>query len=130
MPWSPAPFILIAGGVHANRDIGGLRMQMHEYLRLAPGKSLLVIADIMHCHPGKMGQMLGRDGLRAAGLAGQDDAVGGHQRFTRHARIGIGGQIGIDDGIGNPVRNLVRMTFRDRFGREQKLTSIAHPQLP
>ncbi len=62
--------ILVAGGVHAHRDIGGLGMQMHIHLGIAPGEAGLVVADIMHREAREMGEIFGRDGIRSPGLAG------------------------------------------------------------
>ena len=124
------PFILVAGGIDANGDIGGLRMQMHGDLGIAPGKPWLIIADIVHRQARQMRQIILGDGFRAARFPGQNDAVGGHQRLAGHPRIGVGGKVGIHHRIGNPVRDLVRVTFRNRFRREQKLTRVAHQMLP
>ena len=62
----------------------------------------------------------------AAHFAGDDDAIGGHQRLRGDADL-IGVYAGllafaivkIDDFVGNAIRDLVGMTFGNRFAREQ-----------
>ncbi len=71
-------------------------------------------------------EVFGRDGAGAAHFAGEDDAVGGDQRLAGHARIGVGGQEGVEHGVGDAVRDLVGMAFGDGFGREQIFAGIAH----
>ena len=39
--------VLVAGGVHALRDVGGLRMQQDLDLRVAPVEPLLLVADVL-----------------------------------------------------------------------------------
>ncbi len=70
--------ILVAGGIDAHGDIGGLRMQMHIHLSVAPGEAGLVVADVMHRETREMGKIFGRDGIGTAGLTGEHDAVRCH----------------------------------------------------
>jgi hypothetical protein len=110
--------------------MGGLGVQIDRDLRVPPGEALLIIADIMHRHAGEMGEMLGGEGIRPAHLAGENDAVGRHQRLAGDAGIRVRRQIGVHHGIGDPVGNLVGMPLGDGFGGEQKLSTIAHAKPP
>jgi hypothetical protein len=55
----------------------------------------------------------------AANFACEDDELGGRQRLARDARFGILRQEQIDDGVGNLVGNLVRMSFGHGFRSEK-----------
>ncbi len=119
-------FVLVAGGVHALGDVGRLGVQVAGDLRLVPAEPGLVVADVVDRHAGEMGQQVGRDGGRPAGLAGEHHAVGGDQRFAGDARIGVGGEIGVQHGVAEPVGDLVGMALGDRLGGEQEFARIAH----
>ena len=73
-----------------------------------------------------MGEVFRRDGVRPARLACEDDAVGGHQGFAGHARIGVDREKRVEHGVADPVSNLVGVTFGDRFGRKEVLAGVAH----
>ena len=62
---------------------------------------------------------LAGDRRGTADLAGDDDAVGGRQGFAGNARLGLSRQIGVDDGVGDAVANLVRVTLGNRLTGEQ-----------
>src|SRR5450631_2210388 len=111
-------FILVAGGIDALRDVGGLGVQKHLDLRGLPVKSILLITDILN-RAARRGfyRVLAYRG--AAHFAGDDDTVGCRQGLAGDPRL-----IGIDtslraftkkkihDFIGNPVAYLIRMAFR------------------
>ena len=118
--------VLVAGGVHALGDVGRLRMQVAGDLRLVPAEAGLVVADVVDRHAGQMGQQVGRDRGRAAGLAGEHHAVGGDQRLAGDARVGVGGEVGVQHRVAEPVGDLVGMAFGDGLGGEQELARIAH----
>ena len=61
---------------------------------------------------------LGRHAVGPAHLARHDDAVGGDQGLDGDARMGIGGKVKIDHGMGSG-RNSVGMAFRHRFTGEE-----------
>ena len=92
-------------------------MQVHGDVGGLPVEAVLLIADVADRHAGEMGQQVGRDRLRAAGLAGQHDAVGGDERFAGDAGIGVGGEKCVQHRVAQPVGNLVGMAFRDRIRR-------------
>ncbi len=56
------------------------------------------------------------DHALAAHFARQDDALGGGQGLAGDASFRVLGEEEIDDGVGNLVRNLVGMAFRDALG--------------
>ena len=70
-------------------------------------------------------QQLRGDGIGAAHLAGQHHAVGRDQGLAGDARLRIGGEEGVDHGIGNAVADLVRMAFRHRFAGED-IIALGH----
>ena len=119
-------FVLVAGGVDAHRDVGGLGMEMHVDLGVAPGEAGLVVADVMHGESRQMSEVFRGDGIRAAGLAREHDAVGGHQRLAGDARIGVCRQEGVEHRVADPVGDLVGVAFGDRFRREEVLAGVAH----
>ena len=118
-------FILVAGGVHAHRDIRGLAVQVVLELGIPPGETLLIVADILHRRADLRLQPLHR-GLGATDLTGEDDAIGGDQRLAGDARVWVGGQEGVDDGVRNAIRDLVGMTFGDGFRGEEIVALVAH----
>jgi len=74
--------------------------------------------------------------FRTAGFAGDHHFVGGGERFARRAdgpgidtRFRAFTEKQIDDLVGNPVANLVRMTLRNRLARKQIL-ACSHFRLP
>ena len=120
------PLILVAGRIHARRDIGGLRMQVAFEGGVAPGETSLVVADILHRGAHQVFQHGGGDALRPARLAREDDAVGGDQRLAGHPGIRVGGQEGIEHRVGDPVGNLVGMAFGHGFRSKEIFTLVAH----
>ena len=127
--------VFVAVGVHALGNIAGLAMQMHGHIGFLPVEAFLLIADFPHGGPGDLLDMAGVDlavGIdqrrRAADLAGDDDPVGRRQGLAGHPCLRVGAQKPVDDGVGNPVANLVRMAFGDRFAGEQVVcTWHGHP---
>ena len=101
-------------------------MQVDRHIRVFPRKAGLIVADVADRETGQMGQFLVRDRIGATGFPGQHDAVGGDEGFTGHARLGVGGKERVEHRIADPIGDLVRMTFRNRFGGKQKLAFVAH----
>ena len=99
---------------------------MHLHLGVLPGEPLLVVADVVHREADEVGEVVVRHRVRAARLAGQNDAVGRDQRFAGDAGVRIGAEEGIQDRIAQTIGDLVRMPLRYRFGGEQKLAFVAH----
>jgi hypothetical protein len=111
--------VLVAGGIDALGDVGRLGVQQDLDLGILPVEAFLLVADVADRLAGEAFD-LAEDGLGAAHLAGDDHAVGGGKRLAGDARLGHRRQIGVDDGIGNPVADLVRVAFRHGFTGEQK----------
>ena len=123
-------FILLVGGIDTLGDVGGLFMQMAGVFGLVPVEPLLLVADVLdRC--ANLGLQRAYDvlgeglvlGLRSArfsspDLARQNDAVGGHQGLASDTRFGIGAQKRVDDGVGNSVSDLVRVTLGNTFAGE------------
>ena len=92
-------FILIAGGVHALRDMRRLGMQVAFNIGMLPMKAFLLIPNVMDREPRQMDQIFRRDFPGAAHFARQHHAIGGDQRFAGDAGIGISGQECVQNGI-------------------------------
>ena len=126
MPWSPAPSSLLPAASTPWAMSDGLGVQVAGDLRLVPAEPVLVVADVVDRHAGQMGQQVGRDRGRAAGLAGEHHAVGGDQRLAGDARVRVGREIGVQHRVAEPVGDLVGMAFGDGLGGEQEFARIAH----
>ena len=122
-------FVLVTSAVHTGRDIDRLRMQVHGDIGGLPGEAGLIVADVLDRHPRQMGEVFVGDGVRPTGFTGKYDAVGRHQGFAGHAGIRVGGEEGVNNGVADPVGDLVGMAFRNRFGREQIFALVAHAPL-
>ena len=121
--------VLVAGGVDADRDVGRLLVDEDLDVRGLPVESVLLVADVPHRIPGDVLDRGVIDVVRSAHLARDDDAVGRAERLHRHARLRVGRQEGVDDGVGNPVADLVRMTFRHGFAGED-IVPLGHQPRP
>ena len=115
------PLVLVAGGVDALRDVGGLGVQQHLDLRVAPVKAVLLVADVLDGVPDDVDDLLLGD-VGSAGLARDDHAIGRRHRLAGRAdSIGVEARPGalaeeeIDDLVRNPVAHLVGMPFRHRL---------------
>ncbi len=119
MPWSPRALVLVARGVDALGDVGGLGVQVDGDVVVLPVETVLLVADILDGRAGQLLQVLEGHRIGAAHLAGDHDAVGGRQGLDAEAGLRHHRQVGVDHGVGDPVADLVRMAFGDRLAREQ-----------
>ena len=78
----------------------------------------LVVADVLDRLAGQLVDLV-EHRLRTAHLARDHDPVGGRQRLAGDARFRHRGDVGIDDRIGDPVADLVGMTFGDGLAGEE-----------
>ena len=129
-------FILVGTRVHPLRDVGRLAVQAIDELEILPVETVLLVADF----PDRLAHhtldlVLGAGGpftvlvdTLAADFACQHHQLGGGQRFAGDARFRVLRQEQVDNGIGNLVRNLVRVAFGNAFGREQ--IGFAHGSVP
>ena len=113
--------VLVAGGVDALGDIGRLVVDQAIDRRALPMKIVLLVADLADRLARHVDQQLRGDRGRAAGFAGEDDAVGRGQRFDAAARLRLGGEEGVDDRVGDAVANLVGVPFRHRLAGKNKI---------
>ncbi|GAA0003952.1 hypothetical protein BRDID11002_39530 [Bradyrhizobium diazoefficiens] len=104
--------------IDALGDVGRLRMQQNLDVAGLPVETFLLVADVLDRGAHDALDLLVRDGLRAAGLAGDHDLVGSRKRFAGGAdlpRVDAGFRPlaveQIDDFIGDPVADLVRMAL-------------------
>ncbi|GJD75898.1 hypothetical protein CFIICLFH_4144 [Methylobacterium goesingense] len=111
--------VLVAGRVDALGDVGGLGVQVDRDVVVLPVEARLLVADVLHHRAGELFQMVEGHGVGAAHLARDDDAVRGGQRLHAEAGFRHRREIGIHDSVGDPVADLVGMSFRDRFAREE-----------
>ncbi|MNX73717.1 hypothetical protein D3C86_1051270 [compost metagenome] len=109
--------------------MGRLRVQVVLEAEGLPVEAVLLIADVADDAADRVLDLLLDAGspvaLRvhdalAADFAGQHHQIGRRQGLARHARLGVLGQEQIDDGVGDLVRDLVGVAFRDALGREEE----------
>src|SRR5690606_29905986 len=134
-------FILLRVGVDALGNVSGLAVQIAGVLRFLPVKALLLVADVFYRrahHRLQTGDDLFREGLvlrlrraRAAGshFTSKHDAVCGDERFARDPGFGVHRDEGVHNGIGDAVRDLVRMALGHAFAREYVIAS-SHADSP
>ena len=87
-----------------------------------PVEAVLLVADVLDRVADDALDLLVGDGCGTAGLAGDHHLVGGRERFAGRAdRPGVDAGLGpfaveqIDDLIGDPVADLVRMALGNRL---------------
>ena len=142
MPWSPAPsssppFFFLAFDAHG--DVGRLAVQQHLDVGAVIGEAVLVVADVLDHIARDLGDQLAIDDRfvavlaeqrrLAAAFAGDDDLVGGGKRLAAEpgvdlavvgdAELDVVLEKGVEDGVGNLVADLVRMTFGNGLAGEQ-----------
>ena len=112
--------------IDALRDVGGLRMQQDFDVGGLPVEAFLLVADILDRGANDAFDLIVGDGFGAAGFAGDHHLVGGGKRFAGRADrprvdagLGAFAEKQIDDLVGNPVADLVRMAFGNRLAGEQ-----------
>ncbi len=112
--------------VDALGDVGRLRMQEDLDIAGLPVEALLLVADVLDRAAHHALDLLVGDGLRPAGLTGDHHLVGGGERLACRAdRPGIDARLRalaieqVDDLVGNPVADLVRVSLGHRFAGEQ-----------
>ena len=90
-------FVLVAGGVDALGDVGRLGVQQDLDVAVFPVEAGLLVADVPDREAGDVGDVVLGDRGGAAGLAGDDDAVGGGERLAGDADVpGIDAVLGAD----------------------------------
>ena len=125
-------------GIDAHGDVGRLAVQQHFDVGAVFGEAVLVVADVLDDAARDLGDHLAiDDGLvavlfeerrLAAAFAGDDDLVGGGQRFAAeagvdravvgNAKLNVVFEKGVEHRVGDLVADLVRMTFGNRFAGE------------
>jgi hypothetical protein len=117
-PLVPRALLGPLAGIDAHGDVRRLGVQAAYDLAVTPAEAWLVVADLT--------DRAARDFLDPAEhaccpphLASDRDVVGRRERLAGDARIGIGGEIGVENRVRDPVADLVGMALRDRFAGEQ-----------
>src|SRR5690606_10460187 len=125
-------FVLLFGAVDTQSDISRLWVQQHLHIRRFPVKPWLLVPDVTNGHSGHMGDEVAGDRIRTARLSRDNDVVRRRQCLGGYAHLpGIeASPIGlakeqVDDLVGNPVTDFVRMPLRDGFASE-KVRSACH----
>ena len=109
--------LLLVRVVDALRDVGRLLVDCDDdAARLGVEAELRArVADL----PDPASDELRDVDIRLGGdLAGDDDEPGRDQRLAGDAPLGIGGENGVEHGVGDLVGHLVRMALGDRLGGE------------
>src|SRR6266851_8972505 len=101
--------VLVAGGIDALCDVGRLLVNVAGDLRHVPVEAFLLVADFLDRLARHLDQPVAADAAGPAHLAGEDDPIGRRQGLDPAARLRIGGEEGVDHGIGNAVAHFVRM---------------------
>ena len=102
------------GFIHAHGNIRGLFVDGQQHPAGSSVKAVFgtVIADVHYGLPGNFGNIH----IAAGGnFPYHMDLASGYQGFTSNPGIGVLGDDGIQDCVGNLVGNLIRMAFRYRF---------------
>ena len=124
-------------GIDAHRDVGRLAVQQHLDVGAVVGEAVLVVADVLDHAARDLGDQFAidhRDAVDgaeqlAAAFARDHDLVGRAQRLAAetgidravvgNAELDVLLEEGIEDRVGDLVRNLVRMAFGNRLAGEQ-----------
>src|SRR5215213_4331503 len=122
--------VLVANGVHALGNIGGLAMQQDLHPGIAPVKPKLLITNVFYCSTGGRFNFFLGYASGASIFAGNDDTVGGAHGFAGNANIArvnsrcFGFAVKqVDHFIGNPVAYLVGMTLGYGFAGKLKISA-------
>ena len=114
-----------AAGIHAHGDVGGLAL---NGVQNAAGLGIEAHSGVgesdVRDHFAR--QLRHVDVGRGGDLAGHHADSGGDQNFAGHAASGIVFHDGVEYGVGNLIRHLVRVAFAHRFGRENVSHFIGH----
>ena len=134
-------FVLGVAGVDPLGDMVGLAMEIAAVVGRFPVKAVLFVADVLDRGPDQRLEgldqglvagfvvLLGGAGLGGADFSGQDDAIGGDQGLAGDAGFRLSRQEGVDDGIADPVCNLVRVAFGHALAGEDVILT-AHAKAP
>ena len=111
-------FVLVVLRIDALRDIGRLLMDVAFDIGMLPVEAFLLVADFADRAARTLDQDILGDRSGTADLTGENHTVRRRQRLDRDSGVRIGGEIDIDDRIGDPVANLIRMPFAYGLARE------------
>ena len=114
------PLVAGAAGVDPLPDVGRLLVDRHQH-RAGVAVEAHVAAGVADPLHRLAGQLLVVDWRLGGDLAGDHDVAGLEQRLAGHPPLGIAGQDGVEDGVGDLVGHLVRMAFGHRLGGEEEV---------
>jgi hypothetical protein len=109
--------VLACALVDADGDVLALLIEADEHRAAAAVKALggIVVPDL---DDGIADDLRDIDVAGAGDLAGHEDEPGRDHRLAGYAGVGIDGDHGVEDGVGDLVRDLIRMAHGDGLGRE------------
>ena len=124
IPWSPR-----ASRVHAHRDVRGL--PAHVDLDGHRVRVEVVVSPGVSDAPDRLAhhgfELLRRGSVPCRRFPGDHRAAGGDERLAGDPGQGIPSQERVENGVGNLVRNLVRMAFGHRLrGKEPQVAMLLH----
>ncbi len=105
--------------VHALGDVGRLAMKLAHVGECVPGEPFVrtIVTDVLDDVAGDLADV---DLVESAAgdFAGVHHEIGRDHRFAGDVRAGIAFEAGVQNRVGNLVRDFVGMAFRDRLGSE------------
>src|SRR5579864_6577774 len=108
-----------AGGVYAHGDVAGLLVDRGDD---GAGVAVEAVDGIVVTNGGDGAADYGLEvdvGL-GGDFSSDDDEAGGGESFAGNAAVGVVGEAGVEDGVGNLIGDLVGMAFGDRFRSKQE----------
>ena len=119
------PLVAGAARVHPHRDVGGLAVDGRDD-RTGVGVEAELAARVPDVGDRLAHHVLVVDDGVRRDLAGDEGDAGRDERLAGHAALRVLREDGIEDRIRDLVGDLVRVTFRDRFRREEVPSATAH----
>ncbi len=124
---------VVLADVHAPGDVGTLLVDSHQHLAGLPAQPLGIdAAQIVHeGTESDLAHLIANDGLviqvgRRGDLPEDHDHVVLGGGLAGHLAQRVGGEAGIEDGVGDLIAEFVGMAFVDAFGREEEGTDFDH----
>ena len=121
--------ILVARSINALGNIHRLGMNVTINFGILPVETVLLVTDRLDGSAGNFFHTRGVNILGATDFAGHHDPIGGGQGLDSHTALGVTRQECIDNGIGNPIANLVGMSLRHGL-TGKKIISFGHGNRP
>lgn len=120
----------LVGEVDPAGDVGGLLVYGGED-GAGVGVKAVLGPGVPHL-PHRLAHQVGDVHVPLGGdLPGHEDEPGGHQGLRRHPGLLVLGDEGVQDGVGDPVGQLIRVPLGNRFRRDQpQRAHLLYPDAP